>query len=237
MLSDAGQLALTFIRLILHFIKLTLDVRLSFIHLSFLLCLASLIPMPSLYAFLYTSFQFIALSLRPWLCLDTFPPLSHFSSTTSLFSSPFSSVLPLLLSFLPQFGKDLFSQTLSKTITTPPRRPLISPFSPPPSIHLPIYPSIDCHYSWTSVIPLLVQLRFPFSSHHSALLACGLTSVFLPVFRVSYLINYQICSSMLISKNEVLILEQDEYLLKSIHYHFLSTQNTWLQHVTQFHAH
>lgn len=40
---------------------------------------------------------------------------------------------------------------------------------PPPSIHLPIHPSIDCHYSWTSVIPLLVQLRFPFPSHHSAL--------------------------------------------------------------------
>lgn len=29
-------------------------------------------------------------------------------------------------------------------------------------IQLPIYPSIDCHYSWTSVNPLLLGLRFPF---------------------------------------------------------------------------
>jgi len=84
----------------------------------------------------------------------------------------FSSII-LLLPLSPWFGKDLVSQTHSKTITTPPRRPLISPFSNlPSSRYASIYPSIDCHYSWTSVIPLLVQLGFPFPSHHSAVFVC-----------------------------------------------------------------
>lgn len=72
-------------------------------------------------------------------------PVSHFF----FHICSFSVILLLMLS--PQFGKDLVSQTLSKTITTPPRRPLISPLnSPTPAtIHPPrpssqpsIYPSI-----------------------------------------------------------------------------------------------
>lgn len=40
------------------------------------------------------------------------------------------------------------------------------------SLYPSIFPSIDCHYSWTPVIPLLVQLKFPFPSHHSAVCVC-----------------------------------------------------------------
>lgn len=40
------------------------------------------------------------------------------------------------------------------------------------SLYPSIFPSIDCYYSWTPVIPLLVQLKFPFPSHHSAVCVC-----------------------------------------------------------------
>ncbi|CAB1418073.1 unnamed protein product [Pleuronectes platessa] len=62
------------------------------------------------------------------------------------------------------FGKDLVSETLSKTITTPPRRPLFSPFNPPTPIFKPpplvpshpsIYPSI--HPSIATIPGLLLS--------------------------------------------------------------------------------
>lgn len=124
------------------------------------------------------------------------------SSPTCLVSSPFPSVLPLLFSSCrsPLHVERIWSHRHSARLSPlhpgdhsslpsalPPR---LQPPSPPLAIHLPIYPSIDCHYSWTPVIPLLVQLGFPFPSHHSAvcvcicvcICVCPPTFVFLPVF-------------------------------------------------------
>jgi len=125
-----------------------------------------------------------SLSSSSWLSWFHFFYLLNSPTCLSFFLSSFLFI-PLYSCLSPlQFGADSVSQTLSKTITTPPRRPLISSFNShhlphplppsllPPSLYPSIYPSIDCHYSWTPVIPLLVQLGFPFPSHHSAVCVC-----------------------------------------------------------------
>lgn len=106
------------------------------------------------------------------------------SSSLSPLPVSFSVLLTSLSSHLllsPQFGKDLVPQTHSNTITTPPRRPLMSPFS-----SLPLYPSSDP--STQPSIATIPGLRYPtpgparVSLPTTQLCVCVLTSVFLPVF-------------------------------------------------------
>lgn len=98
----------------------------SFIHIFSSLQLLISFPPPFSSSIPLNCFHFIPLSSLSSPLL--FPYLSRF------LSFPFcSSSVVLLLPFSPPCGKDLVTQTLSKTITTPPRRPLISPFSSPPS--------------------------------------------------------------------------------------------------------
>lgn len=101
-------------------------------------------------------------------------------------SSPTCGFLLLLFSI--QFGKDLVSQTHSKTITTPPRRPLISPFNsptpPPPSFPPSIHPSF---HPLIATIPGLLSSHSQFNSSFPSLpttqlCVCVLTSAFHPVF-------------------------------------------------------
>lgn len=103
---------------------------------------------------------------RSVLNKDTYTSLHTTVCKTGLSSALVSSPLvPLPVGFLLlllslQFGKDLVSQTHSKTITTPPRRPLISPFNSPTSTPPPFPPSIH-----PSFHPLIATIPGLLSSH------------------------------------------------------------------------
>ena len=127
-------------------------------------------------------------------------PLHHLLSCLLLFShhlAPLQVYFPLLplmffillLSFSPQFGRVLVSETLSRTITTQPRRPLTSPFTPPtPNLPCHVYPSI-----YPSIHPLIATIPGLLLSHSwsssgfsslptTQLCMCVISSVFLHVF-------------------------------------------------------
>lgn len=90
-------------------------------------------------------------------------PVASSSSSSSSIRDPGCRVFFPFVSYcscwLPYFGKDFVSDTATLSHSTQET----THFSHHPPLSRPsIYPFIDCHYSWTPVIPLLEQLRFLF---------------------------------------------------------------------------